>query len=816
MTDIVVVYQDPKEIIVADNTLSGPRGIQGVQGTQGPQGPQGLQGPQGPQGLQGLQGDQGVQGIQGPQGPQGITGIQGARGFQGIQGESIQGIQGVQGTDGAFVAQGIQGLQGDQGIQGLQGDQGTQGLQGDQGVQGPLGIQGIQGIQGLQGPQGLQGIQGLQGLQGYIGNFGGITFDYTFSQNTQDANPGSGFLRFDDPINVSLTSEMYISDIDGAGYDIQAFLRTLDDSTSTVKGHFRVANKFNTNKYAVYSISAITENSLYFTISCSFVVGNTTSFDENEDIVISFQRTGDRGLQGVDGAFAGQGVQGIQGVQGDLGVQGIQGTDGAFAGQGVQGIQGETGSQGAQGATGIQGDVGLQGTQGLQGTDGAFAGQGVQGLQGETGSQGIQGITGAQGVDGAFAAQGVQGTTGIQGDLGIQGIQGLQGEQGLQGVQGEQGLQGLQGVQGLTGNAASLPLVNGSSSLDIPTSNGDVVITANTYALTLESSTGNLNLPGNLQFPNGAEIRDVNGDLRLRAAAGEVTQVQGRDSDGFVDSAVKAFYDSGGYVTINTNIDAGPEHIWTFDPNGDLTVPNYINFTGNTYIGDEPTAGTPVSRIVAQLGYGATIETDSGIEGNNYVWSFGVDGNLTIPGDIRSESNVSILVANTVTTFDDAGRLVFDNGATIYGDPFIVNTLILGATNQVVRSEGLTVFSKNALFGDGIYEVFSTIDNANGTVTYDCTAGHIFYHTSPDENWTANLTNLSTLSTNVATTVTMVINQGATGYYPSALHIEGSSQTINWQGNTTPTPSSNRIDVVTFSILDIGLSKIILGQLTGF
>jgi hypothetical protein len=117
---------------------------------------------------------------------------------------------------------------------------------------------------------------------------------------------------------------------------------------------------------------------------------------------------------------------------------------------------------------------------------------------------------------------------------------------------------------------------------------------------------------------------------------------------------------------------------------------------------------------------------------------------------------------------------------------------------------------------DGVHEKFQTKADATGTVTHDCSSGYIFYHTSPDANWTANFTNLN-LSSTYATSVTLIITQGGTGYYPSAVQIGGSAQTINWQGNTTPTPSVNRIDVVTFSIICTSTDTYtVLGQLTGF
>ena len=116
---------------------------------------------------------------------------------------------------------------------------------------------------------------------------------------------------------------------------------------------------------------------------------------------------------------------------------------------------------------------------------------------------------------------------------------------------------------------------------------------------------------------------------------------------------------------------------------------------------------------------------------------------------------------------------------------------------------------------DGVHEQFQAKADATGIVTHDCSSGHVFYHTSPDANWTANFTNLN-LDSTYATSVTLIIVQGATGYYPSAVQIGGAAQTINWQGNVNPTVSTSRTDVVTFSIINNSGTYTVLGQLTGF
>jgi hypothetical protein len=357
-------------------------------------------------GVQGLTGIQGTIGLQGIQGSQGTTGTQGITGTQGTQG--LQGVQGVQGTQGTTGTQGALGIQGTLGIQGVQGTQGTTGIQGTTGTQGTLGIQGIQGIQGVQGTQGttgtqgLEGTQGTQGIQGIEGNFGGATFDYTFSTNTADTDPGTGKLKFDD-VDFTLAAHLYIDDQDDNATDIQSFLRTIDDSTSTIKGHFRISTRLDASDFALFTISNISEKTGYFDVICSYVSGSTTSFSNLQDIIITFARTGDKGDTGL------QGIQGLEGTQGTFGVQGIQG---------IQGVQGTQGLEGTQGTFGVQGI------------------QGVQGTQGTTGTQGLEGIQGAFGVQGTLGLQGIQGTTGTQGTAGVIGFDGSQGTQGIQGTEG--------------------------------------------------------------------------------------------------------------------------------------------------------------------------------------------------------------------------------------------------------------------------------------------------------------------------------------------------------------------------------------------
>ena len=112
---------------------------------------------------------------------------------------------------------------------------------------------------------------------------------------------------------------------------------------------------------------------------------------------------------------------------------------------------------------------------------------------------------------------------------------------------------------------------------------------------------------------------------------------------------------------------------------------------------------------------------------------------------------------------------------------------------------------------------YSTSISSGGTATLDCSTGNIWNITSTvSGNWTAALTNV-TLSSGQATNVTLIITQGATAYIPTALTVNSTSVTINWQGGTAPTGNASKKDVIAFSILQTGASTyLVFGQLVTF
>jgi hypothetical protein len=151
---------------------------------------------------------------------------------------------------------------------------------------------------------------------------------------------------------------------------------------------------------------------------------------------------------------------------------------------------------------------------------------------------------------------------------------------------------------------------------------------------------------------------------------------------------------------------------------------------------------------------------------------------------------------------------------TSTGDLEIINSNYSATLLQLGDVGSLKIPAGSCYFGP-VKESFSNKSGSTGTVVHDCSTNSIFYHTTPSANWTSNFTNLN-LSASYATTVTTVIAQGSTAYLPTAVQIEGSAQTLNWQGNTTPVGTANRTNVVSFSILNNGGTYIVLGQVVSF
>jgi hypothetical protein len=163
----------------------------------------------------------------------------------------------------------------------------------------PVADRGEQGIQGEVGPQ---GIQGPQGVKGDTGAFGGATFEYEFDTGTTHTTLiGDGIFRFNET-DVTAATYLYISFVDYTDTNIQSFLLTIDDSSSAVKGTFKVTDVNNPLDYAYFSIVGSLElHDDHYHVPIAFVSATELSPTDGTHCYITFARTGDIGDTGPQG-----------------------------------------------------------------------------------------------------------------------------------------------------------------------------------------------------------------------------------------------------------------------------------------------------------------------------------------------------------------------------------------------------------------------------------------------------------------------------------------------------------------------------------
>jgi hypothetical protein len=176
----------------------------------------------------------------------------------------------------------------------------------------------------------VAGPTGPTGPQGPQGSFGGATFEFFYDNDTTSpTTQPSGYVTFN-----ALGTEMYISFEDSNSVDIQSFLQTIDDSTSQVKGTFKLTSQSDPLVYALFNIVGThTHHTDHFDVPVAFISSSeygTTPPDQ--DVYITFQRTGDigdTGPTGPTGATGPAGATGPTGPQGNAGATGPTGPAGA-------------------------------------------------------------------------------------------------------------------------------------------------------------------------------------------------------------------------------------------------------------------------------------------------------------------------------------------------------------------------------------------------------------------------------------------------------------------------------------------------------
>ena len=532
-------------------------------------------------------------------------------------------------------------------------------------------------------------------------------------------------------------------------------------------------------------------------------VGNTTNAVFNFTIP-----RGDTGPEGPRGYAGAKGDKGETGAAGAPGATGLKGDKGDTGSTGATGAKGDKGDTGAAGPTGDPGPRGLTGAQGisvtLQGTKATIADLPLTGNPGDgwivtTGDGGSH-------LDGSLwfwnvtagAWNDIGKIVGPQGDVGLPGPRGATGEPGSNGLPGAPGAPGANGADGISfiwrsawdsGTAYSANDVvyyNGSSYIatsaneNTPPTNGDYwallaakgtasdqdLNTYDTVRFVNATFTNGEDLYGNgplnqltftfagttttphyirtrhngepagnafdfytsdgtensdnpvfgLSIENGVVIarRDIRSqgtsDLNLKvfnqAEGGTTISLQNRDFDTGVKTTQLSV--TGTDIELTTNFSGGTSHQWTFGVDGNLTLPDggiIKNADGSQY----GVGGGGLSDRITNNGYQLSIDSQGLINlPQTTVGEYDSSAWLQTTGAIRLNANGALWNFSP----DNGGTISLPNGGSIgsYG---------MGWPGFVSNNGYLSIVGKSSNqdhLGQELNQIFLADSGNKGTV----------------------------------------------------------------------------------------------------
>jgi len=159
---------------------------------------------------------------------------------------------------------------------------------------------------------GDKGDTGSTGSTGAQGASPGIAL--LWDTDTSDADSGAGKVFGNNGTFASI-SQLYIDDVDSAGTNIEAWIQSMDDSTTTsARGTITLVKTTAQTQIGVFTVTgAVVDGTGYWKIPCSHVFSNVGSLADGDAVTVVFTRTGNIGATGSTGSTGAQGPQGDPG-----------------------------------------------------------------------------------------------------------------------------------------------------------------------------------------------------------------------------------------------------------------------------------------------------------------------------------------------------------------------------------------------------------------------------------------------------------------------------------------------------------------------
>ena len=293
------------------------------------------------------------------------------------------------------------------------------------------------------------------------------------------------------------------------------------------------------------------------------------------------------------------------------------------------------------------------------------------------------------------------------------------------------------------------------------------------------------------------------------ALVGTANQITASGSVGNVTVSLPSSIITPGSLTATTNLTVGGSASFTgrISTSSNLSVSGSASITGNSTIG-----GTLTVTGAGDIDSNLTVGSGSA----NFL---NVSGSGLFTQQLNVLKGINIFVDSTARdaaiTSPTAGTQVYLTGASagyVYNGATWLESVSSTSTTTLTNKTLTAPLINAGILASPEERISVASTSMTGTVPIDLISTTVKYITSnAAANWTFNFrgdsstTLNSILTTNDAITCAVMVPQGATAYYPSAIQVDGGSITPKWQGGTAPSAgNASSTDVYSFTIVKLG------------
>lgn len=353
-------------------------------------------------------------------------------------------------------------------------------------------------------------------------------------------------------------------------------------------------------------------------------------------------------------------------------------------------------------------------------------------------------------------------------------------------------------------------------------------------AIAIGAGTGTTNFKHNVDID--LDLNVDGGDITTNQTAFNLLNTTATTVNAFGAATALNLGATTGNTVVNNTLQVS--NIGTTDSSS-LTLLTPVVANSSLDVDTDLTVGQDVT-----IGHNLVVGGDLTVQGTQTILNTSTlsveDLNITLANGASSAfeasgAGITVNAANATITYnhiDDSWNLNKKLNATDLSVSGTVNATDLsisgtatGITATMVGLGNVTNESKTTMFTSPTFtgtttlqqstEVLNTKAGATGVVVHDFSTGSIWYHTAISSNFTANFTNVPTTADRTISVV-LILVQGGTAYLPTAVQIDGVTQTINWSGGFAPTPVINQIDIVSFNLLRVGSTWTVIGAGTTY